>query len=444
MKSNNSSSSSKSASSNKPKNSNRSGFSKNKGPKNDRRNDKPKKFGNSLTAVKTARKEAKNNAKKKNELNPNLLIQRAQQVVEEVSAIETRFDEMNIHPAILGNLRTMGFEHPTEIQIKTYDKLVEGENLIGIANTGTGKTGAFLIPILQRLLNQENERFLSLVIVPTRELALQVYDEFNKLTRGMKFNAACFIGGTNIEKDLRVLKNPYDIVIATPGRLIDLKDRGGIKLIKFEVLVLDEFDKMLDMGFVKDVRHIVDLMRHRKQTLLFSATKDPKQAAIIDEIVTDPMLVQVSSGQSSSNNVDQDIIRVGANEDKFSILLGMLRKEEFSKVIIFSELKHGATRLSRKLNSCGIKSDCIHGDKSQNYRVNALEKFKSGEINVLVATDVAARGIDVNDITHVINYQLPKDYETYIHRVGRTGRAGKKGVALTFVDSEDGKFEISN
>src|SRR5690606_23238226 len=246
-------------------------------------------------------------------------------------AIETRFDEMNIHPAILGNLRTMGFEHPTEIQIKTYDKLVEGENLIGIANTGTGKTGAFLIPILQRLLNQENERFLSLVIVPTRELALQVYDEFNKLTRGMKFNAACFIGGTNIEKDLRVLKNPYDIVIATPGRLIDLKDRGGIKLIKFEVLVLDEFDKMLDMGFVKDVRHIVDLMRHRKQTLLFSATKDPKQAAIIDEIVTDPMLVQVSSGQSSSNNVDQDIIRVGANEDKFSILLGMLRKEEFSK-----------------------------------------------------------------------------------------------------------------
>lgn len=433
--------------SNAPKNaSGNSGSSKNNGSKKpsfnksakskDRRNDRPNKGSKEITPVKGARKAARQEAKKSKELNPNLLIQRAQQVVEDTVKIETKFDEMNIHPAILGNLRTMGFIHPTEIQIKTYDQLVDGQNLIGIANTGTGKTGAFLIPILQRLLNQENERFLSMVIVPTRELALQVYEEFKKLTLGMKFNAACFIGGTNIEKDLRVLKNPYDIVIATPGRLIDLKDRGGIKLIKFEVLILDEFDKMLDMGFVKDVRHIVDLMRHRKQTLLFSATKDPKQAQIIDEIVTDPLLVQVSSGQTSSNNVDQDIIHVGANEDKFSMLLGMLRKEEFAKVIIFSELKHGATRLARKLNSCGIKSDCIHGDKSQNYRVNALDKFKTGEIKVLVATDVAARGIDVSDITHVINYQLPKDYDTYIHRVGRTGRAGKTGVALTFVDEK--------
>lgn len=433
--------------SNAPKNaSGNSGSSKNNGSKKpsfnksakskDRRNDRPNKGSKEITPVKGARKAARKEAKKAKELNPNLLIQRASQVVEETVKIETKFEEMNIHPAILGNLRNMGFVHPTEIQIKTYDQLVEGQNLIGIANTGTGKTGAFLIPIIQRLLNQENERFLSMVIVPTRELALQVYDEFKKLTLGMKFNAACFIGGTNIEKDLRVLKNPYDIVIATPGRLIDLKDRGGIKLIKFEVLILDEFDKMLDMGFVKDVRHIVDLMRHRKQTLLFSATKDPKQAQIIDEIVTDPLLVQVSSGQTSSNNVDQDIIRVGANEDKFSMLLGMLRKEEFAKVIIFSELKHGATRLARKLNSCGIKSDCIHGDKSQNYRVNALDKFKTGEIKVLVATDVAARGIDVSDITHVINYQLPKDYDTYIHRVGRTGRAGKTGVALTFVDEK--------
>jgi len=419
----------------KNKGSKKPSFSKS-GPSKDRRNDRPNRGSKNVTPVKGARDAARKEAKKAKELNPNLLIQRAQQVVEVEAKIETRFDEMNIHPAILGNLRNMGFVNPTEIQIKTYDQLVEGQNLIGIANTGTGKTGAFLIPIIQRLLKQENERFLSMVIVPTRELALQVYDEFKKLTQGMKFNAACFIGGTNIEKDLRVLKNPYDIVIATPGRLIDLKDRGGIKLIKFEVLILDEFDKMLDMGFVKDVRHIVDLMRHRKQTLLFSATKDPKQAQIIDEIVTDPLLVQVSSGQTSSANVDQDIIRVGANEDKFNLLLGMLRKEEFSKVIIFSELKHGATRLARKLNSCGIKSDCIHGDKTQNYRVNALDKFKTGEIKVLVATDVAARGIDVNDISHVINYQLPKDYETYIHRVGRTGRAGKTGVALTFVDEK--------
>lgn len=413
--------------------SNRPGFGKSTASK-DRRNDKPKQFGHAAAVDANPKKSPKKDAKKAKELDFNLLIQPAKPVVEVKTIIETRFDEMNIHPAILGNLDKMGFVHPTEIQVKTYDQLVEGENLIGIANTGTGKTGAFLIPVLQRLL-KNNPRFLTLVVVPTRELALQVFEEFNKLTLGMKFKAACFIGGTNIEKDLRALKSPYDIVIATPGRLIDLKDRGGIKLTNFEVLILDEFDKMLDMGFIRDVRKIVDQMRNRKQTLLFSATKDPKQAAIIDEIISKPLLVQVSSGTTSSTNVDQNVIHVKKSENKFNLLVGLLRKEEFSKVILFSEMKHVASRLSKKLNASGIKADCIHGDKSQNYRVNALDKFKNGQISVLVATDVAARGIDVSDVTHVINYQLPKDYDTYIHRVGRTGRAGKTGIALTFVDA---------
>ncbi|MBE8715274.1 DEAD/DEAH box helicase [Sphingobacterium hungaricum] len=429
-----SSSSTSGTSRNKKQNaSNRPGFGKSATSK-DRRNDKPKQFGQSAAQDANPKKSSKKDAKKGKELDFNLLIQPAKPVVEEKVTIETRFDEMNIHPAILGNLGKMGFVHPTEIQVKTYDQLVEGENLIGIANTGTGKTGAFLIPVLQRLL-KNNQRFLTLVVVPTRELALQVFEEFNKLTLGMKFKATCFIGGTNIEKDLRALKSPYDIVIATPGRLIDLKDRGGIKLTNFEVLILDEFDKMLDMGFIRDVRRIVDQMRNRKQTLLFSATKDPKQATIIDEIISKPLLVQVSSGTTSSTNVDQNVIHVKKSENKFNLLVGLLRKEEFSKVILFSEMKHVASRLSKKLNASGIKSDCIHGDKSQNYRVNALDKFKNGQISVLVATDVAARGIDVSDVTHVINYQLPKDYDTYIHRVGRTGRAGKTGIALTFVDA---------
>jgi len=433
MHSNSNNKSSRSTSStteNKHKRSNKPGFSKNK-TSSDLRNNNVKANSASQTDKKSKKK-----SKAVKELDPNLLIQPAKKIIAlDTPKITLRFDEMKIHPNILANLNKMGFVHPTEIQAKTYEKLVDSQNLIGIANTGTGKTGAFLIPILQRLLNNDKTRFLSLVVVPTRELALQVHEEFKKLTLGMKFSAACFIGGTNIDKDLRVLKSPLDIVIATPGRLIDLKDRGDINLSKFEVLILDEFDKMLDMGFVRDVRRIVDAMRNRKQTLLFSATKDPKQAAIIDEIVKNPMLVQISSGQTSSANVDQNVIHVKKSENKFDLLVKLLRQEEFNKVILFIEMKHVASRLSKKLNATGIKSDCIHGDKSQNYRINALDKFKRGDISVLVATDVAARGIDVNDVSHVINYQLPKDYDTYIHRVGRTGRAGKTGIALTFVDA---------
>lgn len=328
----------------------------------------------------------------------------------------------------------MGFVSPTEIQDKTFDRLVEGANLIGIANTGTGKTGAFLIPILENLLRNKDQKFQSLIVVPTRELALQVYDEFKKLSEGLKLRAACYIGGTNIEKDIRSLNNYFDLVIGTPGRLLDLCNRGNLKLGRFEVLVLDEFDKMLDMGFIRDVRELINGMKQRRQTLLFSATKDPKQQTIINEIVTNPFLVEIHSGDSSSKNVDQDIIRVQEGQDKYRLLLDVLANPGFDKVILFTETKHLANRLSQKLIDSGITSDRIHGNKSQNYRINALDKFKNGSIRVLVATDVAARGIDVNNVALVVNYQLPMDFDTYIHRIGRTGRAGKTGTAYTFVD----------
>lgn len=379
-------------------------------------------------------RQQRTNNKKKSTLNPELLIQKAVIPSVEKTTVDTRFEEMDLQPQIKINIQKMGFISPTEIQDKTFNKLVSGSNLIGIANTGTGKTGAFLIPILENLLRNNDNRFQSLIIVPTRELALQVYDEFKKLSEGLKVRAACYIGGTNVEKDVRSSKNYFDLVIGTPGRLLDLRNRGSLKTGRFEVLVLDEFDKMLDMGFIRDIRELISGMNERKQTLLFSATKDPKQQVIINEIVSNPFVVEIHSGDQSSKNIEQDIIRVKEGQDKFKLLLNLLENQEFDKVILFTETKHLANRLSKRLNESGIKSDQIHGNKSQNYRINALEKFKKGTVRILVATDVAARGIDVNDVSLVVNYQLPNDFDTYIHRVGRTGRAGKTGIAYTFVD----------
>lgn len=271
-------------------------------------------------------------------------------------------------------------------------------------------------------------------MVPTRELALQVYDEFKKLAKNTQLTAMSFIGGTNVDADVRKLRNNCDFIIGTPGRLLDLNNRGSLKLNQFDVLILDEFDKMLDMGFIHDIRQITSKMNRRKQTLLFSATKDSKQKSIIDEIVQNPFIVEIQSENKSSKNVQQDIIKVNQGQEKFSMLLDLLSEVGFDKVILFTETKHLANRLSKRLNESGITSDQIHGNKSQNYRVNALDKFKKGIIRVLVATDVAARGIDINDVSLVVNYQVPNDFETYIHRVGRTGRAGKTGTAYTFVD----------
>lgn len=367
-------------------------------------------------------------------LNPEVFIQQAVAPLINQTVVRTRFENLDLDSSLKTNIQKMGFISPTEIQEKTLQGLVEGKSLIGIANTGTGKTGAFLIPILERLLRNKDTQIQSLVIVPTRELALQVYAEFCKLSEGLKIRAACYIGGTNVEKDVRNLQNHAHLVIGTPGRLLDLADRRALSMDRFEVLVLDEFDKMLDMGFVRDIRKLVNGMSSRKQTILFSATKDPKQQAVINEIVTNPVVIEIHSGDKSSKNVDQDIIRVFDGQDKYLLLLNLLKDKGFDKVILFTETKHQANKLAKKLNDSGIKSDQIHGNKSQNYRINALGKFKNGSIRVLVATDVAARGIDVNDVSLVVNYQAPADFDTYIHRVGRTGRAGKTGTAYTFVD----------
>jgi ATP-dependent RNA helicase RhlE len=303
---------------------------------------------------------------------------------------------------------------------------------MGIAKTGTGKTGAFLIPLIHRLV--EGARFQTLVMVPTRELACQVEDEFKSMAHGLGLYSACFIGGTNLDRDVQKLKRHSHLVVGTPGRLLDLLDRGALHLDQFGVLILDEFDRMLDMGFVRDVQRIVKAMTGRRQTMLFSATVDSTQQHLIDNMLRNPKVVKVSNGGATGDHIAQEVIRVREGDEKYNTLLDMIRQDDFEKVLVFAETKGWVKRLHKKLVASGIKADLIHGDKTQNTRQRALDEFKQGRVQVLVATDVAARGLDVSDVTHVINYQLPRTYDSYIHRIGRTGRAGKGGKAYTFVE----------
>ena len=371
--------------------------------------------------------------RKKSTLDPTLLIRKAngKEVKEYIS--ERVYDQMPISPNLKECLHKKGFKRPTEIQDKTLEALMDGRDMLGIAQTGTGKTGAFLIPIIEKLLENKRKSY-ALVVVPTRELATQVEEEFSSMTKGLGMQSAVFIGGTNINRDLQNLRKPNNIIIGTPGRLLDLSTRKVLDFSRFNTLVLDEFDRMLDMGFVHDVKRIIGEMRQRQQTMLFSATLDRTQESLISGILSNPLTVKVSQGNTTGDNIDQDIIRITNGDDKFKVLLNMVSEQDYEKVLLFEETKHKASRLCKKLNSAGITSDQIHGNKSQNARQRALNSFKQGKIKVLVATDVAARGIDVSDVTHVINYQVPMTFDSYIHRIGRTGRAGKTGKAFTFVD----------
>lgn len=372
-------------------------------------------------------------AKKASTLDTSLLVKEADHsIVEKVFIADRMVSELPIDTRLKQALALKGYERPTEIQDRTLETLMEGRDLLGIAQTGTGKTGAFLIPIVEQLLHNRVNPY-ALIVVPTRELALQVEEEFKSMTKGLGLYSACFIGGTNINRDLQNLRRNTHVVIATPGRLLDLTDRRAIDLSKFKTLVLDEFDRMLDMGFIRDVNRILDGMKQRNHTMLFSATTDKSQQAMINNILTNHVTVKASVGNSSADGIGQEVIRLKPGEDKFKVLQEMLSQNEFKKVLLFEETKHRVSRLCIKLNNAGIRADQIHGNKSQNARQNALKAFKQGRIQVLVATDVASRGLDVSDVSHVINYQVPQTHDSYIHRIGRTGRAGKLGKAYTFV-----------
>lgn len=385
-----------------------------------------------ITKNKKNHKPGASGRKKITTIDPSLL--RSQPEVQEPVSFKATllFSEMPIHQLLKENIQSKGYSYPTEIQQRAIPALIEGTDMIGIAATGTGKTGAFLIPFVEQLLHNKNTT--GLVVVPTRELAQQVAEEFKALTRGMRFRSACFIGGTSVNRDIAQAAVKNHLIIATPGRLIDLVNRRALNLNAIEVLILDEFDRMLDMGFIDDVKTIASLTNARRQTVLFSATINASQQRMIHQIVQDPLTINVSSGKSPSSTVEQNVLEVSPNEDKMEVLFNLLSGDSFEKVMLFAETKRTVDKINKQLTRKGVKSDVIHGDKSQHHRTKAIQQFKMGHTRVLIATDVASRGIDVQDVTHVINYQLPQTMEAYIHRIGRTGRAGKKGIAYTFIN----------
>lgn len=371
--------------------------------------------------------------KKESTLDPKLFVKKAQPSGQEGFRSEKKFDGLGLSTKLLQNIHAKGYQTLTNIQEQSILPLLEGRDMMAISKTGSGKTAAFLIPIIEHAM-KDPRNFTALVVTPTRELALQIEEEFKSLTLGMQLYSATFIGGTNINSDHAKLERKLQVIVGTPGRLLDLSDRKVLDLRKVNTLVLDEFDRMLDMGFVLDVNKLVNRIGKRDQTLLFSATLEPAQRKLIDGLLNNPVEVKVNTGSTTNENIEQQTIRVPEGQDKFEVLADLFHNPKLEKVILFTETKRLADRLAKKLMQAGIAAGQIHGDKSQNFRNRMIEEFKNGTIRVLVATDVAARGIDVADVSHVINYQLPMTMDAYIHRIGRTGRAGKVGHAITFVN----------
>lgn len=340
------------------------------------------------------------------------------------------FDDFKIHETLKRSIADRKFSNPTAVQEKSIPHALEGKDVIGLADTGTGKTGAFLIPMINKILHNQNEKVL--IVVPTRELALQIQEEFRAFTKGLNINSVVVVGGANIRPQISQLRSRHNIVIGTPGRLKDLIQRKNLILSGFANVVLDEADQMLDMGFIHDIKFLLSLMQEKRQTLFFSATLSAEIERLVKDFLKDPIIIALKTRDTSAQ-VDQDVVRVKHGEDKIEVLHNLLNQAHFQKVLIFSRTKHGAEKLSRILQAKGFKAESIHGDKSQNKRQRALKMFKDNHAEILVATDVAARGLDIPNVSHVINFDVPATYEDYIHRIGRTGRAGKTGTALTFV-----------
>jgi superfamily II DNA/RNA helicase len=350
---------------------------------------------------------------------------------EEIYIPNHTFADFKIDAKLKLAIANKNYIYPSPIQDKSISHALEGRDILGIADTGTGKTAAFLIPIINKIINNRDET--AIIIAPTRELAIQIETEFNEFVRGMKIFGVVCVGGAPIQAQIRNLRRECNVVIGTPGRLLDLVKRGEINLSGTRSVVLDEADRMLDMGFIDDITFLLEKTSPERQGFFFSATLPKPIEKLIERFANDPVKVMVKT-RETSKNVEQDVIRITKGTDKIDVLCQLLDKEnEFKKVLIFSEMKHSVEKLSVELTKRGYKAGSIHGDKRHNDRQRTLLRFRNDDINIMVATDVAARGLDIPDVTHVINYEIPQTYDTYIHRIGRTGRASSKGVALTFV-----------
>jgi ATP-dependent RNA helicase RhlE len=351
------------------------------------------------------------------------------------------FKQLGLIEPLLKALQTQGYTIPTPIQTEAIPFILDRRDLLGLAQTGTGKTAAFALPILQ-LLHEDAKKskgyrhIRTLVLTPTRELASQIHESFEAYGKHTGLTQEVIFGGVSQHAQTIALRNGTDILIATPGRLLDLMNQGYVHLDHLEMFVLDEADRMLDMGFIHDVKKIIRELPIEKQTLLFSATMPPQIAQLVASLLKHPATVEVAPVSSTAETVSQAVFFVDKN-DKQSLLEHLIKDKDIQRSLVFARTKHGADKLAKALKKAEIRADAIHGNKTQSARQNALNNFKTGRLKVLVATDIAARGIDVDDLTHVINFDLPNIPETYVHRIGRTGRAGNNGTAFSFCDSEE-------
>lgn len=372
------------------------------------------------------------NRRKQQYINPALFIQKAQEMPEQTEQYVPKhnFSDFQITEQLKKNILAHGYTTSTPIQDQTIPSILEGKDVIGIANTGTGKTAAFLIPLINKVLTNRSEKVL--IVVPTRELAVQIEEEFLHFAKFLMLSSVLCIGGALMQKQMQGLRQNPSFIIGTPGRLKDLVQRRNLKLFYFKNIVLDEVDKMLDMGFIHDVKFLINELPPVRQSLFFSATISPQVKDLMQVFLKNPVTVSVKT-QETAVRIEQDIVKL-KGRNKIDVLHDMLAQEEYKKVLLFGRTKYGVEKLARVLSQRGFHVASIHGNKSQNQRQRALTQFKTNQIQVLLATDVAARGLDIDDVTHVINFDLPQNYDDYVHRIGRTGRANKKGMALTFVD----------
>ncbi len=339
------------------------------------------------------------------------------------------FGDFSLDGRIVDTLKTIGLSSPSPIQDQIIPLILAGKDVVGIAETGTGKTAAFLLPLIQKTLLDNNKQ--TLILTPTRELAIQIEQELRKLSRGVRMYSTVCVGGANIRPQISGLRQKNHFIIGTPGRVIDLISNKYLNTKNITTVVLDEADRMLDMGFINPIREILSTIRTDREMLFFSATMDARTEQLVGDFLRNPVVVSVKK-KSVTNSIKQDVVRFHHN-DKFKVLTDLLSKSGFDRVIIFGSMKHSVERLAKDLTTAGVVAESIHGNKNHTQRQRALSNFKQGVARVLVATDVAARGIHVDNVSHVINYDLPNTFEDYVHRIGRTGRGDKKGEALTFV-----------
>ncbi len=344
------------------------------------------------------------------------------------------FASLGLEPRLLKGVAALGYSDPTPIQTQAIPQVLAGRDVVGVAQTGTGKTAAFVLPVLQR--TPPSRRIRALVVTPTRELALQIADVVRGASRATGHKCVTAFGGVGVQPQVDRLRKGCDILVACPGRLLDLHGRGVVDLRNVDILVLDEADRMLDMGFWPDVRRIIALLPEKRQNLLFSATMDPQVIKVVDSILTDPVRVEVAPPSKPVDRIEQTVFPV-ARAQKTDLLVELLRRGEHTRTIVFTRTKHRADRLARQLTREGVSCSPIHGGRSQGQRQTALNDFKAGRQSVLVATDVVARGIDVDEVSHVVNYDMPNSAEDYVHRIGRTARAGASGSAISFLDAEE-------